>query len=297
MRRDSIVLLLLAALAVGIAGCDGGDEEPVERETFIGPAGGVAQSFDRRAQVEVPAGAVDGPQRITIQRATQFPAKDALVPNTAYVFGPPETEFQLPVTISIGYRKLNLPEGAEQSQLALARAVGDLWQPVPGSVVDAGARTVSAPVSGFSTFAIIAGDGEASPGGNVIGPDGGVASSADGRCVVQIPAGALNVPRTITIAPAEEIVTTDWLIEGTLYDCGPAGLSFNETATITISYAHAEFGLGVDESSFNIARATPAGWLPVDGSVADTQARTVSAPVDGFSLFAILGAPLVPPQQ
>lgn len=295
MRTRQIAFSLLVGVVLALAGCEGEDDGPVQRETVIGPAGGVAQSFDRRAQVEVPAGALDGPRWITIERVTQFPADEALLPGTVYHFGPAGLEFTLPATVTISYDPGALPEGVEEADLHLARVVGGGWQAVPGSGVDTQSSSVAAPVGGFSLFALRSGNATAPPGGNTIGPEGGTATSADGHCSVQIPSGALTAPRTLTIAPAFDFIPHDWLIQGTAYACSPEGLGFNETATITISYAQVEIGLGVDESAFTIARATPAGWIAIAESVADPDAQAVSAPIEGFSLFGILGAPLVPP--
>lgn len=294
MLMRGIALSLLVAMLVALGGCEGEDDGPVRRETAIGHLGGVAQSFDRRAQIQVPPGALDGPQRIAIERAAQYPVDEALVSGTAYLFGPAGLEFAVPATVTISYEVRAIPDGFEETDLHLARMVGVAWQALPGSEVDLASNTVSAPVSDLSTFAIRAGGTAPPPGGTVIGPEGGVATSADGHCAVQIPSGALTASITLTIAPAFDSIPHERLIEGTTYACDPEALVFNETATITISYAQAEIGLGLDESAFTIARATPAGWTSIAESVADPDTRTVSAPIDGFSVFAILGAPLVP---
>ena len=79
-----------------------------------------------------------------------------LVPNTAYDIGPSGTAFATPVTLTTKYSPGALPAGAVASQLAIFTVSNGAWTAVPGSTVNAAASTVTASLSHFSTYAILA---------------------------------------------------------------------------------------------------------------------------------------------
>jgi hypothetical protein len=158
-------------------------------------------------------------------------------------------------------------------------------------------------------------------GFTTVGPEGGAATSADGRASIEIPAGALSSPTAITIdsatiddlrdhvasrtsplamqvapgAEAEDVAfqltipEIDGLavIPNTIWDFGPDGTQFELPATVTLSYDLADLPEGVDESElgvFVINGVIP--YLPLP-SVVDPVARTVTAPVEHFSYFFV----------
>lgn len=154
MRMHLFAAAVLAAILMSLIGCEGGEEPPSERLTVIGPAGGTAESFDRRARVQIPAGAVEGPLWITIEGTEVVPDAEAILTGSAYSFGPADAELLVPATITIRYDVAQVPEGAAEGQLRLAQVIGGGWQAVAGSVVDPVANSVGAPTTTFGIFAI-----------------------------------------------------------------------------------------------------------------------------------------------
>jgi hypothetical protein len=76
-----------------------------------------------------------------------------LVANTYYEFLFDGMRFATPATLMIGING-KPPEGVQQSSLKLLRFDGQTWSEVPGSVVNAKSVTVSAPITGFSGYAL-----------------------------------------------------------------------------------------------------------------------------------------------
>ena len=64
-----------------------------------------------------------------------------------------------------------VPAGRTEDELAIHEVVAGGWEPVAGSAVDTAANTVSAPIGGFSAYAVLAG-GCAATFDELIGPDG-----------------------------------------------------------------------------------------------------------------------------
>ncbi|MFP4250343.1 MAG: hypothetical protein ACLFU7_11835, partial [Armatimonadota bacterium] len=158
MMRDRVAIgMMLASVALMLSGCGGGDEGEAgpERGTLVLPNGGTITSTDRNSTVEVPAAAIDEPQRFTVERILDPPADPGLVEDTAYRYGPDGWVFDAPVTITIGYREENIPAGVDEATLQIARLQGSTWQPVGTSTVDQGANTVSAQIDRFSVFAVV----------------------------------------------------------------------------------------------------------------------------------------------
>ncbi len=156
MRSPATIAAMM--IMATLVGCEGVDNDPVRRETVIGPAGGVAESFDRNARLEVPEGAVDGPTRIAITPVDDLTDDEAVFPGTAYLFEPAGLDFGAPVTVTIEYDVNALPDDVAETDLQMVRLVGDDWEAVPGSVVDAVNRSVSAHLTSPGTFAIRACD-------------------------------------------------------------------------------------------------------------------------------------------
>jgi hypothetical protein len=168
-QKLSGVVLLVVSLASGAAaiGCGGGSSStpsspsspstPTPPPTT--PGGFTATSADGNVSVSVPAndGLTSG--QVTITSSTSAPASTGLVPNTAYDLGPSGTAFTTPVTVTTKYSPGALPAGAVAGQLAMFTVSNGAWTAVPGSTVNAAANTVSAPLSHFSTYAILAPNG------------------------------------------------------------------------------------------------------------------------------------------
>lgn len=154
-HRGATAFIIVAVLTVTV-GCGGGGEgDGLERSTLIGPNGGTIRSADNNATVQVPDAAISQAQRFTAEEITNPQADPGLVANTAYRFGPEGWVFEAPVTITIGYREVDIPAGVAESTLQIARLQPAGWTPVGTSAVNQAADSVSAQIVGFSTFAIV----------------------------------------------------------------------------------------------------------------------------------------------
>lgn len=134
--------MLLAALAPVLAAC----------RVQVTPAG-VRFSFAADdLVVEVPAGAVDAEVVMTAV-ALPEPAGANTVPNTAFSVTPAQG-WSVPVRVTLAYATADVPAGVAASSLALVRRETSGWVPVPGSLVDTGARTASADLTTLGQFAV-----------------------------------------------------------------------------------------------------------------------------------------------
>jgi hypothetical protein len=153
-------VLLVVSLASGAAviGCGGSTPSSPSSTTPTPstPSGFTATSADGNVSVSVPAndGVTSG--QVTVTSSTSAPTSTGLVPNTAYDLGPSGTAFTTPVTLTTKYSPGALPAGAVAGQLAMFTVSNGAWTAVPGSTVNAAANTVTASLSHFSTYAILA---------------------------------------------------------------------------------------------------------------------------------------------
>ena len=76
------------------------------------------------------------------------------------------------------------------------------------------------------------------------------------------------------------------------YNLGPDGATFSPAITLTMKYDPADIPEGVAEEDLIIAYSDGTEWVVVD-SVVDTVAKTVTAKVSHFTIFAVIG--IVPP--
>jgi len=152
-------VILLSILL--LTGC-GGDGDPTHPPagTSIGPDGGTVSADAGRVTLAFPAGAVDDEIDVGVEPASSPPADAGMILARAYDLSPDGAQFQQPVTLTIRYEDDQVPVGVVEEDLRLCKAVGAAWQTVPGSVVDTGANTVSAELTGFSMY------GPGSPGGS-----------------------------------------------------------------------------------------------------------------------------------
>jgi uncharacterized delta-60 repeat protein len=122
-----------------------------------------------------------------------------------------------------------------------------------------------------------------------VGAAGGIIDAQNGRVVLDFPAGALGADTDIRVSPLAN-VGVPGAITPTAYDFGPDGATFGAPVTLTLEYDEADLPAGVDEASdlFILGTSDATGELvPIAGSAVDAAANTVSAPIDGFSTFAI----------
>jgi len=86
------------------------------------------------------------------------PPEDAHVIGLAYDFGPDGATFDPPITLEYTYDPADIPEGVAEEDLVIAyydEEAGE-WVELEGCVVDPVTKTITAPVSHFTTFAIVA---------------------------------------------------------------------------------------------------------------------------------------------
>ncbi len=139
--------------------CGTADEAGVFQEEVTAP------SEDQLAEVTVPQGTtaltVEGEPvaELTVEpmETVPPPPEDHEVVGVTYTFGPEGATFDAPVAITIHYSDDDIPAGVREEDLTLA-----VWDPVAGrwdeldSVVDTVNNTVTAEVTHFSTFTVLA---------------------------------------------------------------------------------------------------------------------------------------------
>jgi len=121
----------------------------------VGPSGGQLELAGGQVRLGVPAGALGTTATITAVPATGLPATPAIVPGTAWDFGPDGQTFAQPVTMTLRYDPAQLPPGAVESDLRIHKFVNGSYQQQNAGIVDLVNRTVSAQVSSFSVFVIL----------------------------------------------------------------------------------------------------------------------------------------------
>jgi alpha-tubulin suppressor-like RCC1 family protein len=78
------------------------------------------------------------------------------------------------------------------------------------------------------------------------------------------------------------------------YDLGPNGATFNPPLTLIFKYVKANLPASMDENSLYIALYDGTQWVRVAGAI-NTAAGTLSAPIDHFSRYALLGNVIASP--
>lgn len=121
----------------------------------VSAAGGVLTAKGGAVQITAPAGAVTQATPVFVRSAATPPPDPGLVPGTGYDLAPAATTFAQPVTLALRYDAAALGSEILPASLRLFVLVGDTWQPVSGTALDAAARTVSAPVTRLGSYAII----------------------------------------------------------------------------------------------------------------------------------------------
>ena len=147
--------IVLAACGGGGDGGSTNSAVPTTASATVGTAGGTVATGDSTATAVFPANAFASNTTVTIAPSTSAAANARLVSGTAYDFGP-SGNFAQPVQLKLKYAATGLPAGALESRLVMYTLVAGAWQPVVGSTVDTTARTVSASVTHFSTYAVLA---------------------------------------------------------------------------------------------------------------------------------------------
>lgn len=158
-NRAVMVLAVAALAACGDDGStgpgDGNDDEGTVVGTVTDEGGTVTAPGG--VTLDVPAGAVDGSTEITVDPATDVPSSARLVEGTAFEFGPDGLDFDEPVDLTLEYDEADLPAGYTESSLGLYKATSSSWQEVAWVDIDTVANLVTAQISSFSAYALLAG--------------------------------------------------------------------------------------------------------------------------------------------
>src|SRR2546423_2808507 len=125
---------------------------------IISSAGGTLTLQSGAVQIVVPPDALTANTNLSVAVSIAFARDPRVVGRTAFDFGPPGTSFAKPVTLTIRYDPAFLPSGTEEGALELYQHTTSGWEVVPQSAVDVTAKTVTAPVTHFSTYAILTPD-------------------------------------------------------------------------------------------------------------------------------------------
>ncbi len=119
-------------------------------------------------------------------------------------------------------------------------------------------------------------------GDDVIGAEGGVVTSRDGRLILDIPAGALDDAVEITV---EEVEALPPGALGPAYRVLPVGTVFNEPVEVLYNYSAAGMDIDPDEVRLVVERADD--WSPLPDRVLHDEERVVSASALYLSTFGV----------
>ncbi len=155
-RIFTLVFFAAAVIACG-SGNDGGGESGETTITSITSVGGTATSSDGKSSIEIPLNALTGEMPISITQTTDRPpANLGNVLTITYDFGPDDLTFRQAATINIQYLPADLPQNVQESNLRLAVESKGRWEILTNSLVDTTKLQVSAQVTHFSSFTIVA---------------------------------------------------------------------------------------------------------------------------------------------
>ncbi|HEX2188410.1 MAG TPA: invasin domain 3-containing protein [Longimicrobiaceae bacterium] len=122
----------------------------------VGAGGGAVVSRGDSIRLEVPEGALSEAVVLMVEPAPALAEAPGVVPGSALELGPDGQGFARPVRLTLRIDPGALPQGTGLEEMRIHRRVGDGWEEVPGGVVDTQAGTVSASLSGFSAYAVLA---------------------------------------------------------------------------------------------------------------------------------------------
>ena len=124
--------------------------------------------------------------------------------------------------------------------------------------------------------------------GERAGAAGGTITLADGDVKLTLPPGALPKDVFITVVPATNLPATPPPIPGTAWDFGPDGLVFSKPVTMTIKYDPSKLPPGTTESELRIHHLVNGSYVQADAGQIDVVNHTVSAQLNGFSVYVLL---------
>src|SRR5688500_2257070 len=113
-----------------------------------------------------------------------------------------------------------------------------------------------------------------------LGPSGGAATSPDGRLKLDLPAGALAAPTTISVAVDRRATA----YASPVYVFGPSGTTFARPVKVTVQMPEEAAG------RYLLANVDGASPVPLASSTYDAAAHVVEATLEHFSAYAVISA-------
>ncbi len=120
-----------------------------------------------------------------------------------------------------------------------------------------------------------------------VDPDGGTVTAAGGDVSLEFPAGAVSEDFVPAVAATTSYPDDPDIVPETVYEFGPAGITFAEPVQVTVAYDAANIPAGLEEDDLRLCKAVDSAWEAVAGSSVDTAADTVTGEVDSFSIYGV----------
>jgi hypothetical protein len=125
--------------------------------------------------------------------------------------------------------------------------------------------------------------------GERAGSGGGTVELAGGDVVLDVPAGALTQDALLTAAPTNNVPSGGPpIVPGTAWAFGPEGIEFEHPVFMTIAYDPGNVPADVDENELRIHKLVDGEFIQQNAGLVDLVNHTVSAEVDGFSVFVVI---------
>ncbi|HWB43599.1 MAG TPA: Ig-like domain-containing protein [Gemmatimonadales bacterium] len=130
--------------------------------------------------------------------------------------------------------------------------------------------------------------------GALVGPEGGTVTAFGGTLRLEVPAGAVSGPTSLTFNRPSSLPADPSVVPGSGATIGPAETSFDIPVRLTLRYAPSQGPSGVPESDFRVHRLE--GVTPQDlGGEVDADADEATAEVTQLGTFLVgRAAPATP---
>lgn len=267
-----------ALLLPALLSCYGDATGPEDRR--VGPEGGSATLADGAVTLIVPAGALDEGVWFTATPMRSVPTSELLVSGSVYEVGPSRTPFAAPAILTIGYEASDLPQGVAAEDVGLFRLSGGAWELLPGSSVNPGALTATAPVERLGLFGVLGlpvGSVEVTPDSLDLAPGASTPLQAtvrtdDGTALTRRPVSWSSSQENVAIVDAAGVVTA--VAEGETTIAAAAG-GREGTARVTVTIPVADVEVTPATASLETDETVKLAATPLDAQGEALQGRTV----------------------
>lgn len=133
---------------------------------------------------------------------------------------------------------------------------------------------------------------EPPPPPGTVGASGATLVFAGGNVTLTFPPGAVSQRVTINVDAATASPSHPGLVGGTVYHFQPDGIQFAQAVLLSIKYDPTKVAAGVEEPSLRLYEAVDGTWDEIVESSVDITERTVSASINNFSNYGIVGLKL-----